>query len=99
MSEIVDHQRGGTAVTTENCFTGKHSNIPKKTTKDWEVLIEWKDETTTWLDIKDAKEGIIIELAEYVVENQISDEPEFLWWVPYTLHNRNRIITKVKTKY
>ena len=52
MSDIVDHQRDGSAVTKYNVFTGKHSNIPKNTTNGWEVLIEWKYETKTWVHIK-----------------------------------------------
>ena len=72
MSEIVDHQRDGSAVTKENGFTGNHSNITNKTTKGWEVLIEWKDETTTWVDIKDVNEASPIYLDEYAVANQIA---------------------------
>ena len=38
-------------------------------------------------------------LSEYVVANQIAEDLEFSWWVPYTLKKSNRIISKVKTKY
>ena len=99
MSEIVDNRIDGSEVTKENGFTGNHWNIPKKTTKGWEVLIDCKDETTTWVDIKYVKEAIPIDLAEYVVENQIADNPEFACWVPYTLKKKDRIISKVKKKY
>ena len=51
------------------------------------------------MDIKDVKEASLNELAEYAVANLIYDEPEFAWWVPYTLKKKNRIISKVKTKY
>ena len=40
MSEIIDHQKDGSAVTKNNVYKGKHSNIPKKTTKGWDFLIE-----------------------------------------------------------
>ena len=53
MSEIVYHQRNVIAFTKNNGSTGKQSNITKKTTKVREVLIEWKYETTTWVNIKD----------------------------------------------
>ena len=39
MSNILDHQRNGSEVTKENGFTGKNSNITKKTSRGWEVLI------------------------------------------------------------
>ena len=38
-------------------------------------------------------------MAEYAVENLISGKPSFSDWVPYTLNKRNRIISKVNTKY
>ena len=60
------------------------------------MLIEWNDETTTWMDLKDVKEASPIKLAEYAVANRIDGEPAFAWWVPYTLKKRNRIISKVK---
>ena len=65
MSQIVDHQRYGSEVTKENGFTGNHSNIAKKKTRGWEVLIEWNDDTTTWVDIKYVKGARSIGMAEY----------------------------------
>ena len=62
-------------------------------------LPEWKDESTTWMAMRDVKEANLIELAEYAVANNINEEPAFRWWVPYTLKKRNRIISKTKTKY
>ena len=99
MSEIVYHLRDGSAVTKDNSFTGNHSNIPKKTTNGWELLIECKNETKTWVGIKYVKEEIPVELAEYAVANQIADEPPFDWWMSYTLKERNIIISYFKTKY
>ena len=31
--------------------------------------------------------------------NDISEEPAFEWWVPYTKKKKNRIISKIKSKY
>ena len=96
MSEIIYHQKYGSAVTKRMDL---HGSTPKKTTQGWGVLIEYKDEKTTQLDIKDVKEASLIDLDEYAVANQIADDPEFSWWVPYTLDKSNRIISKFKTKY
>ena len=90
MGEIVDHWRDCSAVTKENGSTWKHSNYPKKTTKGWEVLIEWKYETTIWVDIKDVNEAKPIDLSEYVV---IDDEPAFAWWMPYNPKKSDIIIS------
>ena len=61
--------------------------------------MEWQDETTTWVDLKDFKEASKIELAEYTVSNRIDNEPDFYWWVYYVFNKRDRIIAKFKTNY
>lgn len=65
----------------------------------WQLLVEWNDGTTNWVDLKDLKASNPIELAEYAVANKIAEEPAFKWWVDFTLRMRNRIISKTKTKY
>ena len=99
--DIVDHRKDGSALTKENGFIaqGRGTPKPKKTTRGWKVLVEWADETTTWMNLVDVKDASPIELAEYAVANKIHDEPAFAWWVPYCLRKRSRIIAKVKTKY
>ena len=49
--------------------------------------------------MKDVKDSCPVELAEYAVINKVDDEPEFAWWVPHTLKNKARIISKIKSKY
>ena len=55
--------------------------------------------TTTWEALKDVKESYPVQLAEYTILHKISDEPAFAWWVPYVIKKRERIISKVKSKY
>ena len=31
--------------------------------------------------------------------NKLEDEPAFAWWIPYTMKKRERIISKLKSKY
>ena len=45
----------------------------RETTKGWEVCIQCKDGSSTWNKIKDVKESYSIQLAEYAVQNKISD--------------------------
>ena len=99
--EIIGHRANKAAMTKENGFI-EHANghrKPKKTTHGWEIEVEFRDSTTTWMSLRDVKEANPIELAEYAVGNNIDDEPAFAWWVPYTLKKRERMISKVKTKY
>jgi hypothetical protein len=49
--------------------------------------------------LKDLKASNPIELAEYAVGNQLVEEPAFRWWVKDALRTRNRIISKVKSRY
>ena len=49
------------------------------------------------MPLKILKESYPVELVEYVVARSISYLPEFSWWVPFTLKNRDRIIYSVKS--
>jgi hypothetical protein len=101
LSEIVDHKKDGTAIDiSDGTTTSANGNVkPKITTKGWELLVLWKDRSTSWVKLKDLKASNPVELAEYAVTNRIAEEPAFKWWVSDTLRKRNRIISKVKRKY
>ena len=76
---IIDHKKDGYALTKEIWFTvlkGVHKKC-KPTTHGWKVLLEWKDETTSWMDLKDVKEASPIKLYECVVSNKIDYEPYY----------------------
>ena len=57
--------------------------------------VKWKDGTVTWIYLKDLKESNTIEVAEYVTARGIQDEPDFVWWVLFNLHNKDIIIAAV----
>ena len=101
MNEIVDHRKNKRALSKDDGFEIKRNGqkIPKKTTVGWQLLVEWKDGSTQWLDLKDLKDSNPIEVAEYAVANKISEEPAFAWWVHTCLRKRHRMINKVKKKY
>lgn len=98
---IIDHKKDGSALTKEEGFIALRNGQKKckKTTRGWKILVEWRDETSDWLDLKDVKDANPIELAEYAINNDLQDEPAFAWWVPYVIRKRERIIAKAKTKY
>ena len=100
-SEIVEHRTDGTELKQVDAFIeNKHGNRRRReTTKGWEILVRWKDGSTTWVVLKDMKNSYPVQLAEYAVENKISEEPAFAWWAPYVLKKRNRILAKIKSKY
>ena len=101
LDEIVDHKSDGTAIKCENGFTiSRNGNrVPKPTTRGSSLLVSWKDGTSDWIKLKDLKDSYPIQIAEYAIANQISNEPAFNWWVHSVLRKRNRIVSKVKSRY
>ena len=101
LDSIMDHRVDGTQVKKDQEFTkrGERGLVRRETTKGWEILVQWKDGSTTWEALKDMKECYPVQVAEYAVLKQISKEPAFAWWVPHTLKKKQRIVSKVKSKY
>ena len=101
LDHIIDFRKNGDALSQEEAFilTSNGTKRRKETTKGWEILIQWKDGSTTWNKLKDVKDSYPVELAEFSTLHKISEEPAFKWWVPYTLKKKQRIISKIKSKY
>jgi hypothetical protein len=70
----------------------------RKSTKGWQLCIQWKDGSTSWEKLADGKESNPIEVAEDAITRGIDNEPAFAWWVDYTLKKRNCIIPAVKRR-
>ena len=101
-AEIINHQMNGKQFThqQEAFITNRFGTKRRReTTIGWEVLTKWKDGSSNWIALKDAKDSYTVQLAEYAVQTRIAEEPALVLWVPYTLKKRNRIVAKVKSKY
>jgi hypothetical protein len=48
---------------------------PWRTTKGWELCIQWKDGMTTWECLADLKESNPVEVAEYAVSRNFESKP------------------------
>ena len=101
LDSIGDCRRTKDAVRKEDAFviSSNGNKHRRETTKGWEVLLHWKDGSTTWNKLKDVKDSYPVELAEFAIHNKLEEEPAFAWWVSYTIKKKNRIISKVKSKY
>ena len=101
MREIVDHEKSNEALVDDDnaYYSTKSGRKPKRTTKGWKFLVEWKDGLTSWVPLVDMKESYPIQVADYATTNNLANEPAFRWWVPFVLKKRERILRKVKTKY
>ena len=101
LGTILDHRTNGHAVTKDDGYiTDKRGRRhQKRTTRGWDLQVEWRDGSTSWLPLKDLKESNPVEVAEYAVNNKIAEEPAFMWWTRHVLRKRDRIIKKVKSRY
>jgi len=80
--EIVDHRVADTAIKKDGFTVGFNGNVHhKKMMRGWDICVEWQDGSTSWLPLKDVKDANLLELAQYAVATQISEEPAFKWWV------------------
>jgi len=100
LDEVVDHRTNGHALSKDDGYfedrNGKRH--PRRTTKGWELEVEWRDGTTTWVPLKDLKEPNPVEVAEYAVANKLAEEPAFAWWIRKVLRRRDQIIKKANSR-
>ena len=59
------------------------------TTKGWEVQVRWRDKSTSWISLKDAKDGDPLGLAELAMAMKVHNEPAFKWWIKHALRQRS----------
>ncbi len=99
--EIIDHRTDGKEVKEQDAFLTARNGTKRRreTTVGWEILIEWKDGSTSWIAMKDVKNSYPVQLAEYATQRRIAGEPAFAWWTKHVLQKKNRIISKLKAKY
>ena len=71
----------------------------KKTTRGWQICVEWKDGSTDWVELKDLKQSYPVELARYARDNKLENEPTFAWLVPFVEKKKSQIISKIESKY
>ena len=72
LKEIVDHRTNGHALLKDDGYAVDRSGRrnPKVTTQGYELEVEWRDCTTSWVPLKDLKDSNPVPLAEYAVANK-----------------------------
>jgi hypothetical protein len=53
----------------------------------------------TWIPLKDLKESMPVQVAEYAIANKIAEEPAYAWWVQDVLRHCDHIISEAKIQY
>jgi hypothetical protein len=100
LSEILGHRFTDEAIPKERGKISTKSGMkPIITTKGWQLYVRWKDQSTSWVELRDLKESNPVELAEYAVAHHLQSQPAFQWWVPYTIRKREAIISKVNSRF
>jgi hypothetical protein len=101
MDEIIDHRKTPGALSESEAWIENKSGVRRRklTTKGWELLVSWKDGTSSWTRLADMKESFPLEAAEYARDNCIIDEPAFVWWCYHTLRKKKHFVSSAKTKY
>ena len=101
LQEITDHRKDRSATPISDGMIRSHNIklVPKKTTRGWELLVEWKYGSSIWIPIKYLKASNPVELSEYAAGNCLYVEPAFKWWVIDVLRCCNKIISRIKVKY
>ena len=101
IDEILDHRTTDELLSGDDAFytdRGGNKRI-RRSTKGWEICVVWKDGSTNWVAMKDLKDSYPVPLAEYAIAAGIDNEPAFQWWVSYVVKKKDRIISKIKSKY
>ena len=101
LEDIIDHWQSNGAIDKDDAFIMMKNGVKRrrKTTQGWHMLCQWKDGSTNWVALKDAKHSYPVLVAEYAIANQIDEEPAFAWWIEKLIRKRNRILSKIKSKY
>ena len=103
MKEITNFNKGRNALNEEDTYySTKAGPQPKRTTRGWRLLVEWNDAgSNSWVPLKDLKNSYRVQVADYAVLNNLTqEEPAFHWCVPlFVLKKREWILKKIKSKY
>ena len=100
IKSILDHRTNQDALFKSKKYiinkTGRRQM--RKTTICWYTLVKCKNGEEQWVPLRMMKLNHPIKMAEYAVSREISDEPAFCWWVPYTLRKRDTIVSSIHVR-
>ena len=71
---------------------------PKNTARGWKLEADWKDGYLIWIPLKDIKASNPVELDEYLIANNIEDEPASKWCLKGFFCKQDQIISNIKSK-
>ena len=81
MKGIIDFKKDDAAAVDkqDGFFTTRRGvKKPRKTTQGWKLLVQWADDTESWISLKDMKESHPVEVSEFSMARGIDGEPAFV---------------------
>jgi Reverse transcriptase (RNA-dependent DNA polymerase) len=98
---IVGHRKTKQAVERADQYRTNScgQRFKKKTSAGWDLEVEWKDGSMSWLPLKELKEMNAVEVANYAIANRIDEEPAFDWWVKDVIKKKQCLIRASKSKH
>jgi hypothetical protein len=100
MEGIVDYRKDDAMAVSKadiHIITRRGQKKSRKITVGWKLLVRWKDQSESWIHLKDMKESHPVEVAEFAKVRGIADDLAFIWWVPCTLRKRDIILLAVRS--
>ena len=95
-NEVIGHRKNADALPAEALSP---DTSPRRTTKGWDICIEWKDGSSSWHPLCEVKNSFPIHLAEYAIKHELQDEPVFKWWIKDSLKRRKYMIKAARARY
>ena len=97
LKAIISHMKDEDAIDSSDGWITTKSGQRRmiKSTAGWFLKVEFDDGSTQWVSLKALKETNPVDVAEYAVANNIADEVAFRYWVPYTLNQREKVISSI----
>ena len=86
---LVDyHKDNKTMSLTEQQISIWGRPVTHKTSADWQICCQWKNDSTSWEKLSKLKESHPVQTAEFAVAQGIDHEPAFDWWVKHVLKKK-----------
>ncbi|KAL7526810.1 LOW QUALITY PROTEIN: hypothetical protein ACHAXR_003492, partial [Thalassiosira sp. AJA248-18] len=98
METMIDRRKTDPAIALQEIVKGKNKSDVHRSSKGWQICIQWKDGSTSWEKLSDLKECYPVHTAKYAVIQSLDHKPGFNYWVLQTLKKRNQIIALVKKR-
>ena len=97
---ILDYAKIDDAVSMDNRYftTQSGQRRLRKSKSGWFLLVSLINGSVQWIPLSVLKESNPLDVDEFTVSHKIYKEPDFHWWVPYTLLKIDMIVSAVNAR-